>query len=98
LMTWEAGSYGWTEHHAPLSPPAAAGHLRFVITMQPTGSGGALYVDDCTLLDWGPRLAPGEALPTPHGYDWARFDAPSSGSELEYSEQRRVYRRVYAPR
>lgn len=97
LMTWEAGSYGWTEHHAPLSPPAAAGHLRFVITMQPTGTGGALYVDDCTLLAWGPRLAPGEVLPTPHGYDWARFEAPSSG-ELAYSEERRVYRRVYAPR
>ena len=98
-MTWEAGSYGWTEHHAPLSPPAAAGHLRFVITMQPTtGQGGALYVDDCTLLAWGPRLAPGEVLPTPHGYDWARFEATGASDELTYSEQRRVYRRVYAPR
>jgi hypothetical protein len=98
LMTWAAGSYAWTERHAVLSPPPLAGHLRFVITMEPGSLGGAMYVDDCTLLAWGPRLAPGQPVPTPHGYDYARLEAPGTTGELSYLEQRRVYRRVYAPR
>lgn len=92
-----AGSYDWTAWHADLAPPAGAGHVRFVITLDPSGTGGALFVDDCTLLEWGPSLAPDEPLPTPHAYEWARLEAEGAADgELSYVERRRVYRRAYA--
>jgi len=95
LMSWAAGSYDWTEHHAAVSPPSEAGHVRFVITMQPSATGGTMYLDDCKLYSWGPSLATGEALPTPHGYDWARLEVPNYSGDVSYTEQRRTYRRVY---
>ena len=95
LGSWPGGTYAWTPRHAVLTPPEGAGHVRFIITMQPTGNGGALYLDDCTLLSWGPELAPGQAVPTPHGYDWARLETPAGDGELQYREERRVYRRAY---
>jgi poly-gamma-glutamate capsule biosynthesis protein CapA/YwtB (metallophosphatase superfamily) len=98
LMSWAAGSYDWTEQHAALVPPKAAGHVRFVITMQPNSTGGTLYVDDCQLYSWGPSLVAGEPLPTPHGYDWGRLELPGYSGEVSFSEQRTTYRRVYAPR
>lgn len=98
LMTWESGSYDWTEHHASVFPPAAAGHVRFVITMQPSRRGGIMYVDDCKLYEWGPALQPGEQLPAPHGYDWARLEVPSLTGEASFTEQRRTYQRRYGPR
>lgn len=98
LMTWDAGSYDWTEQHAALFPPAAAGHARFVITMQPSATGGTLYIDDCKLYAWGPSLGAGDAIPTPHGFDWGRLEVPGYSGDVSYSEQRRTYRRQYAPR
>jgi hypothetical protein len=98
LMTWEAGSYDWPEHHTSVFPPAAAGHVRFVITMQPSRRGGIMYLDDCKLYDWGPALRAGEQLPAPHGYDWARLEVPSLTGEASFTEQRRTYQRQYRPR
>jgi hypothetical protein len=95
LMSWPAGTYDWTEHHAAVSPPSEAGHVRFVITMQPSATGGTMYIDDCKLYSWGPSLAAGEPLPAPHGYDWARLEIPNYSGEISYTEQRRTYRRVY---
>jgi poly-gamma-glutamate capsule biosynthesis protein CapA/YwtB (metallophosphatase superfamily) len=98
LMSWDAGSYDWTEQQAVLFPPSAAGHVRFVITMQPSATGGSLYIDDCKLYSWGPSLAAGEAIPVPHGFDGARLELPGYSGEVSYSEQRRSYRRQYGPR
>jgi hypothetical protein len=92
-----AGSYDWSAWHTELTPPAGAGHVRFVITLDPSATGGALFVDDCTLLEWGPSLAPGEPLPTPHAYEWARLEAlGAADGEMSYVEQRRVYRRNFS--
>jgi poly-gamma-glutamate capsule biosynthesis protein CapA/YwtB (metallophosphatase superfamily) len=98
LMSWPAGSYDWTEHQAALFPPAAAGHVRFVITMQPSSTGGTMYIDDCKLYSWGPSLAVGEAIPTPHGFDWGRLEVPDYAGDVSFSEQHRTYRRQYGPR
>ncbi|HKO94329.1 MAG TPA: CapA family protein, partial [Polyangiaceae bacterium] len=98
LMSWDSGSYDWTEHHATLFPPAAAGHVRFVITMQPSANGGSMYIDDCKLYAWGPSLGAGEAIPTPHGFDWGRLSIPGYSGDVSYTEQRRTYRRQYVPR
>ena len=95
LMSWSSGSYDWTEHRAPVIPPEAAGHVRFAITMQPSPTGGTLYIDDCQLYSWGPSIAAGEPIPTPHGYDWARLEIPDYSGEVSYTEQRRTYRRSY---
>jgi hypothetical protein len=95
LGSWAGGSHEWTPRHFSLTPPEGAGHVRFIITMQPSGTGGALYLDDCTLLSWGPELASGQALPTPHGYDWARLETEAGDGDLQYQEERRVYRRAY---
>jgi hypothetical protein len=59
-LSWPGGSYDWTERQASLYAPSAAGHLRFVITMQPSAAGGTLYLDDCKLYSWGVALSPGE--------------------------------------
>ncbi len=98
LMTWQAGSYDWTEHHASVFPPSRAGHVRFVITMEPSRRGGTMYVDDCKLYDWGPTVAPGETVPTPHGYDWARLEVPGMTGEASFIERRQTYQRQYGPR
>lgn len=95
LMTWPAGSYDWTERHAALELPDAAGHFRFVITMQPIVTGGILYVDDCRIYSWGPVLAPGEPLPAPHGYDWAQLEIDGYEGDVSLVEERRSYRRRY---
>ena len=96
LLTRAAGSYAWTDWHASLAPPEGAGHVRFVITLDPSGNGGALYIDDCTLLEWGPSLSPAQALPTPHAYEWGRLEVPEAAAgALLYTEERRVYHRVY---
>jgi hypothetical protein len=55
-------------------------------------------VDDCKLYDWGPALQPGELLPGPHGYDWARLEVPTLTGEASFTEQRRTYQRQYGPR
>jgi hypothetical protein len=98
LMTWEGGNYDWTERQASLFPPADAGHVRFVITMQPSRRGGTMYLDDCKLYDWGPALQPGEQLPAPHGYEWGRLEVPSLTGDVSFTEQRRSYQRHYGPR
>jgi hypothetical protein len=95
LGSWAGGSYAWTPRHARLNPPEGAGHVRFIITMQPPSDGGALYLDDCTLLSWGPELASGQAVPTPHNYEWARLETQGGDGDLHYQEERRVYRRAY---
>jgi hypothetical protein len=94
VFSLPGGDYDWTEWQVPLSPPARAGHLRFVITMQPPRdrAGGTLYVDDCTLLSWGPTLAPGQRLPAPHGYAWGRLESPVEGG-VSYRQERVVYER-----
>jgi hypothetical protein len=97
LMTWEGGNYDWTERQASLFPPADAGHVRFVITMQPSRRGGTMYLDDCKLYDWGPALQPGEQLPTPHGYEWGRLEVPSLTGDVSFTEQHRSYQRHYGP-
>jgi hypothetical protein len=95
LGSWAGGSYVWTPRYARLNPPEGAGHVRFIITMQPPDDGGALYLDDCTLLSWGPELASGQAVPTPHNYEWARLETQGGDGDLHYQEERRVYRRAY---
>jgi hypothetical protein len=95
VFTLMGGQYDWTPWTVPLSPTRGAGHVRFVITMQPPEdkAGGTLFVDDCTLLSWGPTLSPGESVATPHGYGWARFEAPTDGP-LSYLQTRTLYERA----